>query len=53
MKQMKFTPACLEFFGKHPDQSLQEFAAELKELTEKDRSDLTKMFPTVGIEIIN
>lgn len=53
MKEMKFTTACLEFFGKKPDQSLQEFAAEMKELTEKDRADLTEMFPNVGIKIIN
>jgi hypothetical protein len=48
---LTFTKACMEYFGKQPGQSLQDFAAELKALTEKDRQDFVKWFPSVGIEI--
>ncbi len=52
MKQRTFTVACKEFFGFHEGQSLSQFAAELKQLTEKDRADLTEMFKSIGYEIV-
>ena len=53
MIKQQFTTACLKFFGKKPDQSLTEFAAELKQLTDQDRDDLRAMFKDIGIEITN
>lgn len=52
MKKLKFMSACLVFFGKRPGQSLQQFGDEIKQLTPKDRKELTEMFPSVGIEVL-
>ncbi len=51
MIQKTFTKACMDFFGKKHNQTLTEFAAELKTLTTKDRSDLVKDFAVIGIAI--
>jgi hypothetical protein len=52
MKQLKFVAACKDYFGFLPNQSLGEFLAEVKQLTDKDRSDLKIMFLSVGYEIV-
>lgn len=52
MQQKTLTKALMDQFGKKPGQSLQEFQAEIKTLTEKDRADFTAMFAGEGIEII-
>jgi len=37
----KFAAACFKFFGKKPaDQTLQDFAKEVKQLTPQDKADL-------------
>lgn len=40
MKQMKFVPACKDFFGQKTGQTLREFMDECKALTDKDRAEL-------------
>lgn len=53
MKQATFAAACKEYFGLKPGQAAIDFMKEIRELTLEDRADLTKMFPSVGYEIIN
>ena len=50
LKKMSFVMACSSHFGRKPGQTLQEFNRELKELTPKDREDLTTMFRDLGID---
>ena len=50
-KSMSFTAACKDYFGSKPGQSLGEFMAEVRALTEKDKGELTAMFPSVGYSI--
>lgn len=52
-KRCSFVVACKEYFGFHPGQTLSEFSNELKNLTDKDRADLTAWFPSVDYEITN
>jgi hypothetical protein len=52
MKQTSFAVACKDFFGFKPGQTMTDFMNELRQLTDKDKADLTKMFPSVGYEII-
>ena len=40
---MKFTSACMKFFGKKKDQSLADFVAEVKKLTANDKADLNPL----------
>lgn len=40
MKTMKFVPACKDFFGQKPGQTLREFMDECKAFTDKDRIEL-------------
>lgn len=42
--------ACRRFFDLKTGQGLREFAAEIKELTPKDRDDLVLMFHEIGID---
>lgn len=49
-KHVTFVMACREFFGLLPNQTLQEFVAEVRALTQKDRADLIEMFATVGFD---
>jgi hypothetical protein len=51
MKQCSFVLACKEFFQFHQGQSLTQFAAELKQLTDEDKADLISWFPSVGYQI--
>jgi hypothetical protein len=50
LKPMTFVAACREFFGKLPHQTLQDFAAELKQLTPDDKAELVILFRNVGID---
>lgn len=50
METMTFISACRKFFGLKDGQKLQDFAAEMRELTAQDRLDLIAMFRTVGID---
>lgn len=50
LKHCTFMMACREFFGAKQGQSLQEFAAEIRALTPKDRNDLIEMFRSVGYD---
>ncbi len=55
MENMTFVAACRKFFGKdrgEVPQTLQEFAAEIKALTPKDKEELSTMFQTVGINVV-
>jgi hypothetical protein len=45
----KFAVRCKTYFGTKPGQNLREFAAELKELSAKDKNDLIKMFNAEGL----
>jgi uncharacterized protein YcgL (UPF0745 family) len=38
--QMSFMNACRHFFGQKPGQTLQQFGAEIKQLTEADRAEI-------------
>lgn len=40
MDEISFTQACSRFFGKKDGQSLNEFGAEIKMLSPKDREDM-------------
>ena len=40
---------CIEFFGPLPDQSSEEFAAELKRLTQEDKRDPAELFSTADM----
>ena len=43
---------CLKkFFGLKPHQTLKEFVAEVKQLTPKDREELTEMLEKEGYEV--
>lgn len=50
-KKATFVMACMKVFGRKPNETLPEFNAELKALTEKDRNDLVEMFRADGWEI--
>lgn len=51
VKVMSFAMACKDYFGLQPAQTLMEFSAELKALTEKDRADLKAEFAKIGYTI--
>ena len=48
-KATSFVKRCYDFFGKLPGQTLQEFNAELKELTPGDRMELYELFNAGGM----
>jgi len=50
MKHVTFVMACREFFGLLPNETLQEFVAEVRALTQKDKTDMIEMFKTVGLD---
>lgn len=50
LKQMTFVQACRSFFGMLPNETLQEFVAELKALTPEDKAELIVLFRNVGID---
>lgn len=43
------TARCNEFFGRHPGQSMSQFAAELKQLTPEDRQWFVNEFNKNGM----
>lgn len=51
MEKVSFVVACKRYFGMKPEQTMGQFAQELKALTDKDRQDLKAMFPSVGYEV--
>ncbi len=51
MEYKSFASAIMAIFGKQPGQSLGEFQAEIKELTEKDRQDIINGLAGNGITI--
>ena len=50
MKNCTFIVACREFFGLKTGQTLQEFAAEIRQLTPGDKAELVELFKTVGYD---
>lgn len=46
-----FVKACRDFFGLKPGETLAEFAAELKALTDKDKQDLVAEFKRIGWDV--
>jgi hypothetical protein len=50
LKQMSFVAACRQFFGLLPNQTLMEFANELRQLTPNDKAELIQLFRTIGID---
>jgi hypothetical protein len=52
MEKCTLVVACKKFFGLHPGQTLTQFQEEVRALTDKDREDFKKWFPSVGYEII-
>jgi hypothetical protein len=50
MEKIGLMAALLKYFGKKPGQSNTEFMAEMRALTDKDKSDLTEMLKTVGYD---
>lgn len=51
MKEMTFTTAMLDYFGKKQGQSSMEFMGELKALTIADRQWFKDSLPSVGYSI--
>lgn len=52
MKKMTFMASCRDFFGLKEGQTAMEFGKELKELTDKDRSEIKEGLQKLGYEII-
>lgn len=50
LKTCSFVQACREFFGILPNQTLPQFAAELRTLTPADKAELIEMFRSVGYD---
>ena len=46
---MGFASACKQFFGLKPNQTMAQFAAELRELTPADKLELWEYFQTHGL----
>lgn len=51
IKKCGFVVAMRYFFGPKEGETLQDFAAELKQLTPQDRADFIAMLPSVGYEV--
>lgn len=50
-QQLSFMAACKKFFGLKPGQTALEFGKELKELSSKDREEITAMLTEIGYSI--
>lgn len=50
LKHTSFVGACREFFGIKSGQTLQEFAAELRQLTPEDKAEMVQLFRQVGLD---
>lgn len=44
-----FVTACMEFFGRKDGQGLQDFANEVKKLTDEDKAEIYAGFQKLGI----
>jgi hypothetical protein len=51
MAQKTFIAACREFFGFKPEQTLNEFSAEIKQLSYHDKMELATEMRKVGIDV--
>ena len=51
-KTKSLTMQCKTFFGLLSDQRLQDFVAELKELTDQDKEDLIRYFNEAGMPTV-
>ena len=51
MLKRSFPMACKEFFGLRPGTGFMDFVNELRELSDKDKSDFREMFLTIGYQI--
>lgn len=50
-KSMKFVTACNKFFGRLDGQSLSDFAAELKHLTDADKAEMApQLAEALGVD---
>ena len=49
-KLITFAARCKAYFGMLPDQSLQDFAKELKDLTTEDKLEFWEAFNAMGLE---
>ncbi len=49
VKSMTLTIRCKKFFGIKSGQTLKDFAAEIRELTDKDKEDLVRDFNEAGM----
>jgi hypothetical protein len=53
MNEKTFMVACKEFFGFLPGQTLSDFSAEVKKLTEQDRKEMTPgLEQNLGVKIV-
>lgn len=52
MEQKSFVKAMRDQFGFRPGDTLKDFSAELRALTDKDRQELTEEFGKIGVEIV-
>lgn len=50
LKHVTFIMACREFFGLLPGQTLQDFAKEIRALSEAERANFIEMFRSVGFD---
>ena len=53
MKQLTFTKAIIDTFGRREGQSLADFQAELKVLSIEDRAYFLTQFAKIDIEIVS
>lgn len=51
MEKVTFIQACMKYFGRKENQSLKDFADEIRTLTAEDRVELSALFPSVGYEV--
>lgn len=51
MERKSFTKACMDFFGKLPNQTTQNFAIEIKTALVADRPGWEKLFAEIGVEL--
>lgn len=50
-KEVGFIVACKHFFGQKPGQTLREFSAEMKELSDQDREEIKELLIAEGFKI--
>lgn len=49
---ISFAKACLDFFGRKPNQSMSEFSKEIGALNLKDRADFRAEFARIGVNVV-